>query len=925
MAKNINRHFNELTINRENIRLIYLDKTEPMLDLQMKFFEMNSATQFYTDIQVCINVLKSISNEEIFFIISNLSFVDILDITHSLRSILAIFIYDNHQQQIDTDFKIQYPKIIDIYANEDELCRSIEDKIDLIEKQIFIYHLFDSQRQYLTKESASFLWYQMLINILKQIPQNEFRREEILHKFSHYYRRNRDELDKIEIFRLNYTSEQAIQWLIKDSFLYKLLNHALRTQDIEFLSSFRLCIIDLHTSIEKEYANLHKQESIIIYRKQLIFKDEITKLKDNIGCFISIDGFLLASRDKIKALSIFQQSLTTKENVLLEIHIDSSSNVVTFVDISLLNSSSDQLEILLNMNSLFKIESIEYDIINNHWHMKFITSLDGRQHVNEYLKMLQKELDYPNSMIYFGHLLWNDLNQIAQAKAYFQILSKSLPSDHMDIPDIYVELGNTYDQMGEYNLALNKYQYALNFRQKHLPNDYIHIACLLNHIGTVYKHMNNLDRAIDFYGQALYIYETKCSKIKHQLQRADTISNLALSYKDKNDFETALSYLTLAYDIRVDNLSKDHPILANSLNHLGSIYHDKNDLNQALNYFRQALTIQEIAYPYDHLHKAITFRYIGLIYRDKLEWQNALNSFNHTLQIRQNLLSNLNHIDIAICYGDIGDIYEKMNQLDLALENYQQQFDMEELCLPFNHPNLMIHFDLIINILKKVDQSNKAIELCEKKLSYLKTILGNDYENHPRVARILVSIATMYEDENPKQADQHYQHALTILESKKNEEILQTCLSPMTNFYWKCRMFDRALICQMKLLNLRRSTLSSNHNEIAYTLRGLARLYRAMNKPNDALHYFHQSLNILQANCGQEHTDVKNIQQEIFDLKDMVHTTSANANENHSDQQVSDRLKEVPTNLKASLSLPIMEKQISPGKSISKSTVCVLL
>ena len=926
MAKNINRRLFEIIPNRENIRLIYLDKSDPSVEIQSKLLEINPSAQFYTDIQLCINFIKSIFNEEIFLIISNILLTDILDSIYSLRSILAIFIYDN-KQQID-ELKINYPKIIDIYTNENDLIKSIEEKIQFIQKQIFVYSLFDP-KQKLTKESALFLWHQMLINILKQIPQNNSIRDEILHKCSDYYRTNRSELDKIELFRQNYTNQQAIQWYTDECFIYKLLNRALYTEDMEFLYSFRFFIIDLCFEIERKHENTKNQGYLIVYRGQIMSIQEIEKFKQNIGCLISTNGFLSTTHDKNISLSLLKQHFPSKENVLFEIHVDLSHNTIIFADISSFSTMPCEQEILFNINSLFKIDSIEYDSINHFWEIKLIASNDETQYIYEYLKCIQKEMNYHSSMIYFGHLLWNDLGQLKQAKFYFEILLKSLPNDHIDIPDIYVELGNIYGEMGDYNLALKNHQYALDMRQKQIPKDYILIASSLNDIGLVYKNMGNHDRAIDYYRQSLDIYETKCLKNKNYFHRANTIANLGLAYRDKSDFDTALTHFTLAYNIRRDSLPNDHPLLANSLNSIGNIYYDKNDFNQALTYYQQALSIGDTTCSHDHLNKANILRNIGLIYRDKQDWQNALNNFNRTLEIHQRLLPSMNHPDIAICYGHIGHIYETMNNLDLALDNYHRQFQIEEQCLPYNHSNLTIHFDSIINILKKKDQSEKAVVLCQERLLTLKNILGNDYETSPCVARILVLIATMSEDENPKEADQHYQHALIILENKKNEEILQICLSPMTNFYWKCRMFDRALICQMKLLHLRRSTLSSDHEDIAYALQGLARLYRAMNKSTEALHYFNQSLNILLANYGSEHIDVKNIRKEIFDLKDTMQSVSASPNEDYNNRRLSSIHKQLITiprdGTKSPSSISNWDIENKPSTSVSKSAVCIII
>ncbi|CAF4692120.1 unnamed protein product [Rotaria sp. Silwood1] len=923
---NIKRHLIDIKPNRENIRLIYLNNTEPTFDIQSNLLKINPAAQFYTDIQLCIDIIKTISNENIFLIISNILLSNIFDYIYSLQSIIAIFIYDDKQQI--NEFKIKYPKIIDTYTNQYDLFKSIEEKIQFIEKQTFIYSLFNQKHKLITNESASFLWYYMLIDILKQIPQNESLRDEILNKCSDYYRTNRLELDNIELFRQNYLTQQAIQWYRNDCFIYKLLNRALRTIDFEILYSIRFFIIDLYFQIKKEYKNIKKQEYLIVYHAQIMSIEEIKKLKKYIGYLISINNFLLTSYNKNLLLkNYFQENFSIYVNVLFEIHIDLRIETISLTNIS---SLCHENEILLNINSIFKIDSIEYDSINNLWNIKLITNDDETKHVHEYLKWTQKEMDYDSSMIYFGYLLWNELGQMNQAKNYFHILLKLLTNNNRDIAKIYIELGNINNEIEEYKLALENYEYALDIYQKQIPKDNIHIALVLNHIGIVYKHMGKFDRAIEYYQQSLDIYETTCSHNTDHIHRTNTMVNMALAYRDKKDFHTALTYLMQAYNIRHDILPNDDPLLANSLINIGNIYCDKHDLNQALDYYQQALSIQEIVYPDDHLNKVHTLQTIGHIYFDKQNWQNALDYLNRTLKMYQCLLStNINHYDIAMCYGDIGNVYEKMNNLDLAYNYYDQQFQIEEQYLLFNHPNLIIHFDHIINILKKNNNIEKAIELCQKKLSILKNIFGIEYEYNLRIARILVLIATLYEDKNPLESHQYYQQALDIFEHNKNEDTFQICLSTMINFYWKCRMFDRALICQMKLLNIRRSILSSNHHDIGYSLRDLARLYRVMNKSNEALQYFEQSLHILQSKYGSEHIDVKNIQKEIIDLKDIIKSISSNADEDYNYRRNSNAHKSffiMPQNdSNSQSSTSSWNTKNKSSRSNSTSAICIII
>ncbi|CAF4658745.1 unnamed protein product, partial [Rotaria sp. Silwood2] len=397
--KNTKCHLIEIKPNRENIRFIYLNNIEPTFDIQSNLLKINPATQFYTNVQLCIDFIKTLSNEQVFLIISNILLSNIFDYIYSLQAIIAIFIYDDKQQI--NEFKTKHPKIIDRYTNQNDLFKSIQEKVQFIEKQTFVYSLFDQKHKLtrdLTKESALLLWHHMLLDILKQMPQNETLRDEILNKCSDYYRTNRSELDNIELFRQNYRGQQqSIQWYTNECFLYKLLNRALRTADFDILYSIRFFIIDLCFEIEKETKNINNQESLIVYHAQIMSIEEIEKLKKYIGCLISINSFLSTSRNKNLLLTIFQENFSTYINVLFEIHIDLSIETIILTDISSLSSISQDKEFLFNRNSLLKIDSIEYDSINNLWNIKLIASNNEKKCIHKYLKWIQKEMDYHSS------------------------------------------------------------------------------------------------------------------------------------------------------------------------------------------------------------------------------------------------------------------------------------------------------------------------------------------------------------------------------------------------------------------------------------------------------------------------------------------------------------------------------------------------
>ncbi|CAM4780950.1 unnamed protein product [Rotaria magnacalcarata] len=280
-------------------------------------------------------------------------------------------------------------------------------------------------------------------------------------------------------------------------------------------------------------------------------------------------------------------------------------------------------------------------------------------------------------------------------------------------------------------------------------------------------------------------------------------------------------------------------------------------------------------------------------------------------------------------YLELGQLINEIKQYHLALQNYQSALDIYQKQLSKDNIRIVSVLNYIELVCKHMGNLDRAMDYYRQSLNIYKiydirrNILSND---HSLLVNILIHIANIYYDNDFNQALEYYQQILSIEEiTHPNDRLnkattlrqigllywnkhdwhnalnyLNHTLKIMVilsfyddKFYWKCRMFDRALLCQMKLLDLQRSKSTSNNQDIDYWLRDLARFYRAMNKSNEALKYFDQSLSILKTKYGSEHGDVKNIQKEILDLKEILTSLSADADENYNYRRCSNAHKQL--------------------------------
>ncbi len=67
-------------------------------------------------------------------------------------------------------------------------------------------------------------------------------------------------------FENQYSANKALWWYTRESFLYKMLNKALRVQNIEVLFLFRFVIVDIYQQLKENQC----QSSVRVYRGQVL-------------------------------------------------------------------------------------------------------------------------------------------------------------------------------------------------------------------------------------------------------------------------------------------------------------------------------------------------------------------------------------------------------------------------------------------------------------------------------------------------------------------------------------------------------------------------------------------------------------------------------------------------------------------------------
>jgi len=322
---------------------------------------------------------------------------------------------------------------------------------------------------------------------------------------------------------------------------------------------------------------------------------------------------------------------------------------------------------------------------------------------------------------------------------------------------LYHRIGWSYDDLGDYNKALEYYGKALRIKESKLGKDHPDTATTYNNIAGVYWAKGDYDKALEYHGKALEIRESKLGK--DHPDTATTYNNIALVYKAKGDYDKALEYYEKDMKISESKLGKDHPDTATTYNNIAGVHYAKGDYDKALEYYGKALEIMESKLGKDHPDTATTYNNIALVYDDMGDYDKALEYYGKALEIRESKLGK-DHPDTAATYNNIAGVYQAKGDYDKALEYFGKALKIKESKLGKDHPATATTYNNIAEVYRAKGDYDKALEYYGKALEIVEPKLGKD---HPVTATTYNNIALVYKAKGDyDKALEYYMKALRI-------------------------------------------------------------------------------------------------------------------------------------------------------------------
>ncbi|CAF0776698.1 unnamed protein product [Adineta ricciae] len=513
--------------------------------------------------------------------------------------------------------------------------------------------IFQKSETSSTDLNGDFLWFQLFIEVLLRMKDFDDSKQELVNVAYQQYDKDGHEKQKIDEFSISYVALNAVKWYTRNSFVYRMLNKALRQKDMDTLYAFRRIIIDIHDQLEDMYARRVNKKSVIhLYRGQSISREEVEWIKANVGNFLSMNSFLSTSINRDAAL-MFAEAQEGFQGVLFDLQIDETLvGAKPFANITSLSYYPDEEETLFMLGTIFRIAQVTFDIHTNVWVVSLDLCSDNDSELKPSLDSLKEQIDDETNLYELGRILWKMSQLDASERCFKRLIAQNHPNPVI-IPGCYLHLGNIAGNKGNYEQAIAYHRCGLELRQKTLPSNHPHLPYSHNALGEALRKHGDFDEALQQYKNAFILWQQEYNGDDHP-NIAMCLHNIGTIHAQRNELQQAVNYFTRALQIMARCLPTIHPMVASSLRNIGSILGLIGQLDQAREAFQKVISIQRQCLPSTHPDLAGSLRDMGTYHFNTGNLSQALNYYQEASTILHQTLS----VDHPLCVEIREDIAE---------------------------------------------------------------------------------------------------------------------------------------------------------------------------------------------------------------------------------------------------------------------------
>ncbi|CAF0772370.1 unnamed protein product [Rotaria sp. Silwood1] len=370
-----------------------------------------------------------------------------------------------------------FPRIRGIYKNLDSLFEQFSFDITTNIELLPFQHQQKAHEDplpvtFLDTDQDGFKRQRYLIEIVLKLPRVLEAKQEMIDELRRVSIDNDIFLKQINDFEQNYHSNAAIQWYTRDSFLYRLLNQALRCEDIGSIIKHRFFIADLYQNLEELHNqmlssyNSSQQTILTYYRGQSMPPSEIDQLREHVGKLISINTFFSTTSSLDIALMFAGGStlegITSNKPVIFSLEVNPLiENTRPYANINFYSAYEEEDEVLFALGSVFRIEKVDLLSVIDNIQVIHLKMIDESELPKEYTTN-----DF--SQIFPEQLILDPIYAIVGLTSLFQDNEQYSPIKSI-LEEADVQFFENTDDLDHYIKSIQRIQSFVIFIDSRLP------------------------------------------------------------------------------------------------------------------------------------------------------------------------------------------------------------------------------------------------------------------------------------------------------------------------------------------------------------------------------------------------------------------------------------------------------------------------
>ena len=319
-----------------------------------------------------------------------------------------------------------------------------------------------------------------------------------------------------------------------------------------------------------------------------------------------------------------------------------------------------------------------------------------------------------------------------------QLANHFINTKGIDEPETLKHMHNlacAYDEVGDYNLALQIQENVYTLRREVLGAEHSDTLSSLGNLASYYSSIGDYAKALDLKQESYIIHMTTLGPEHPETIKA--ISNLAVAYIKMGDYKAALPLQNNAYNLQCNIFGEKHPNVIVYINNIAYTYSMMGDHKKALELKTKAYELSVELYGEEHPKTLIILNNLSVTYMHMGDNRTALELQKKIYDIQIELLGE-KHPDSLRTLENMAGSYANLGKYYRSIEIHLLCYKIHCEILGENHPYTLHNLNNLAVGYARIGDLNTANEMFQKLYNHYCITLG---EGHPDTLDVLGNIA----------------------------------------------------------------------------------------------------------------------------------------------------------------------------------------